>query len=144
MKQLILEQVLFILRMLFGGMAVMAGYDILRCIRWLIPHSSLVVTVEDLCYWAVMSAPVFYLFLYYHDGQIRWYGILAIVGGLLLYEQGLSVPVRHFLSCRLDPIRYKIRRGFRKLGRRIKKISKLRKQLKKVKKKYCTKEKQGV
>lgn len=94
MKQLIAQQVQFILLMTMSGMAVMAGYDVLRLIRWLFPHDRLVVAVEDIFYWIIVSVPVFYLFLLYHDGIIRWYGLVAVFGGILLYEYGFSRPVR--------------------------------------------------
>lgn len=94
MKQLIAQQVQFILLMTMSGMSLMAGYDLLRLFRWLIPHGEITIAVEDLLYWMVVSVPVFYLFLEFHDGLIRWYGLVSVFGGIVLYEYGLSRPVR--------------------------------------------------
>lgn len=122
MTEVILGQLRFIVFMMCGGMALMLGYDGLRLLRWLFPHGKLLVAVQDLLYWCAMSVPAFALFFFLHDGQIRWYGLLALLGGITLYEYGISSPVRHALSRRLDPIRYRIRRRIKKIFRWIGKL----------------------
>ena len=107
MKQLIAQQVQFILLMTMSGMSLMAGYDVLRLFRWLIPHGEIAVAVEDLFYWMVVSVPVFYLFLAFHDGMIRWYGLVSVFGGIVLYEYGLSRPVRSRVSGFFNRLRKK-------------------------------------
>lgn len=97
----------------------MLGYDGFRLLRWLVPHSKLVIAVQDILYWCVMSVPAFALFFYLHDGQIRWYGLLALFSGILMYEFGISSPIRKILAVKLDPLRYRIRRGIRKVFRKI-------------------------
>lgn len=119
MTEVILGQIQFILYMLCGGMALMLGYDGFRLLRWLIPHSKLVVAVQDILYWCMMSVPAFALFFYLHDGQIRWYGLLALFAGIAIYEFGISSPIRKLLSNKLDPLRYRIRRGTKKAFRAI-------------------------
>lgn len=114
MTEVILGQIQFILYMLCGGMALMLGYDGFRLLRWLVPHSKLVVAVQDILYWCVMSVPAFSLFFYLHDGQIRWYGILALFSGIAIYEFGISSPIRKILYVKLEPFRYRIRRGMKK------------------------------
>lgn len=103
MKQLIAQQVQFILLMTISGMLLMAGYDILRLIRWWIPHGKIMIAVEDVLYWMAVSIPIFYLFLIYHDGIIRWYGVVAVVSGIVLYEYAFSKPVRNRLAAILNP-----------------------------------------
>lgn len=107
MKQLIAQQVQFILLMTMSGMSLMAGYDVLRVIRWLIPHGEIAIAVEDLLYWMVVSVPVFYLFLAFHDGMIRWYGLVSVFGGIVLYEYGLSRPVRSRVAGFFNRVRKK-------------------------------------
>lgn len=110
MSQIILGQVQFILIMLCCGMGTIAGYDVLRLFRWLVPHAGLAVLLEDLLYWSAGAIPVFYLFFLFHDGEIRWYGIVSILLGIFLYEYGLSRPARRWLSGKADPVRRRIRR----------------------------------
>lgn len=119
MTEVILGQIQFILYMLCGGMALMLGYDGFRLLRWLVPHSKLAIAVQDILYWCVMSVPAFALFFYLHDGQIRWYGLLALFSGLLMYEFGISSPIRKMLAVKLDPLRYRIRRGIKKAFRKV-------------------------
>lgn len=119
MTAVILGQIQFILYMLCGGMALMLGYDGFRLLRWLIPHGRWMVAVQDILYWCVMSVPAFALFFYLHDGQIRWYGLLALFSGITIYEFGISSPIRKVLSGKLDPLRYRFRRGVRKIFRTI-------------------------
>lgn len=92
MTEVILGQLRFILWMMCGGMAILAGYDVLRLFRWLVPHGAVWIAVEDLFFWGAASVPAFILFLKMHDGQIRWYGVVALLSGIVLYEVGISRP----------------------------------------------------
>lgn len=96
MTEIILGQVQFVLVTAFFGMVLMAGYDILRFLRWLIHHHKIVIMVEDICYWCIMSVPTYIVFFIYNEGEIRWYGALAILIGGILYEKGFSQPIRKF------------------------------------------------
>lgn len=115
MKQLIAQQVQFILLMTISGMSLMAGYDMLRIVRWLFPHGQISIAVEDILYWAIVSVPIFYLFLEFHDGIIRWYGVVAVFSGIVLYEYGLSRPIRSKVSAFFSRIRRKLRRKWKKM-----------------------------
>ena len=84
MTEVILGQLRFILWMMCGGMAILAGYDVLRLFRWLVPHGAVWIAVEDLFFWGAASVPAFILFLKMHDGQIRWYGVVALLSGIVL------------------------------------------------------------
>lgn len=53
-------------------------------------HTVAVIWIEDILYWAAASIPVFYVFFVYNDGEIRWYGVLMLVVGAWLYENGIS------------------------------------------------------
>lgn len=115
MKQLIAQQVQFILLMTMSGMSLMAGYDVLRLVRWLFPHGQIGIAVEDIVYWSIVSVPIFYLFLEFHDGIIRWYGLVSVFGGIVLYEYGLSRPVRYKIATFAGRIRRKWRKKWEKI-----------------------------
>lgn len=125
MKQLIAQQVQFILLMTMSGMSLMAGYDVLRLFRWLIPHGEITIAVEDLLYWMVVSVPVFYLFLEFHDGLIRWYGLVSVFGGIVLYEYGLSRPVRSRVGGFFNRVRKKWQQKRKKVQEEKRKIRQL-------------------
>ena len=115
MSIVIWGQVLFVLASLCNGMLLMVGYDALRLFRWLLPRGKVWLWLEDTLYWCLASVPTFYLFFQYNDGVIRWYCLLGILGGAVLYEAGISLPVRSWLSKYAD----RLRRTLRKCRRRI-------------------------
>ena len=122
MTEVILGQLRFILWMMCGGMAILAGYDVLRLFRWLVPHGTVWIAVEDLVFWGAASVPSFVLFLKMHDGQIRWYGVVALLSGIVLYEVGISRPVRRVLCRIFAPVRTKLRRRCAAIFRKRKRI----------------------
>ena len=107
MRQIIQEQIYFQITTLCAGMFLMFGYDILRLWRWFLPHGKIWVWVEDLLYWSLSGIPVFILFFRMIDGVPRWYGI----AGGILYEAGISIPIRAGLHRILGKYNKKI--GFR-------------------------------
>lgn len=107
MSQIIRGQIFFVLATLCCGMLLMALYDVLRFLRWLLPHSRGWVWIEDIIYWTWMAVPVYCLFFVYNEGIIRWYGLLGLLLGAVLYETGISLPIRGFLGKWADKIRWK-------------------------------------
>ncbi len=98
MSQVIEGQVNFVVAALCNGMLLIAGYDLLRLLRWIVPHSKAWVVMEDLLYWLLASVPTYYLFFCYNEGIIRWYGLLSLLAGGVLYERGISLPIRSCLN----------------------------------------------
>lgn len=117
MSKVIWGQVLFVLASLCNGMLLMAGYDVLRLFRWLLPHGKLWLWLEDTLYWCAASVPSFYLFFQYNDGVIRWYGLLGILAGAVLYEVGISLPVRSWLRKYADRFRRFLGKCIHRIGR---------------------------
>jgi len=110
-RQIIQEQIYFQITTLCAGMFLMFGYDILRLWRWFLPHGKIWVWVEDLLYWSLSGIPVFILFFRMIDGVPRWYGIVGMLAGGILYEAGISIPIRAGLHRILGKYNKKI--GFR-------------------------------
>lgn len=110
MSQVIIGQVLFVLRTLCNGMLLMAGYDGMRLLRWLLPHGRTGVWVGDILYWCLAALPTFWVFFLYNEGTIRWYGLLGLLAGAVIYETGISKPLRKLLSHPAGWIQQKILR----------------------------------
>lgn len=110
MSQEITNQFRFLLLSLCTGMIVMAGYDVVRFLRFLISHNKLWVWIEDLLYWCLVSFPVFLIFLQFQDGVIRWYGVIALISGALLYEYGISRVCRAWGNAFFLPKKQKLKR----------------------------------
>ena len=94
MSEIIIGQVRFLLMTSLLGMALLGAYDVCRFLRWLIPHCGVAVALEDIIFWVAASVPAFGMFYIYNDGEIRWYGALAVFMGGVLYEWGISRPMR--------------------------------------------------
>ena len=118
MRQIIQEQIYFQITTLCAGMFLMFGYDILRLWRWFLPHGKIWVWVEDLLYWSLSGIPVFILFFRMIDGVPRWYGIAGMLAGGILYEAGISIPIRAGLHRILGKYN-------KKIGIRVAKLAKM-------------------
>lgn len=108
MNQIIHGQVIFLLASLCSGMLVMAGYEIVRFIRCIFKHNAIAKWIEDIVYWFIASIPVFYMFFYFNDGAVRWYGIAMLICGAYIYDVGISRPVHGMLKKIVDKIVKKV------------------------------------
>lgn len=117
MSQIIQEQLVFLVTAMCAGMFLMCGYDVLRLWRWLVPHNAIWLWLEDILYWSAMSLPVFVMFYRRIDGVLRWYGMVGLFVGGVLYEWGISLPIRKGVSRlvkRIQKFTKKRRAGLRK------------------------------
>lgn len=110
MTAMIVEQLRFVLMSACMGMLLMAGYDICRLWRWLIPHRGGLVFFEDMLFWCGMALPIYIVFYIYNNGEIRWYGVLAVVLGSVLYEWGISRCIRRLGHRWLDGPKRRLQR----------------------------------
>ena len=108
MSQVITGQVLFVLLSLCSGMLLMVGYDVLRLLRWFVAHNRISIWIEDILYWCLAALPILWLFFQYNEGIIRCYGLLGMIAGAVLYEAGISRPLRKIIRPPMNLIRQKI------------------------------------
>ncbi|WP_313528478.1 spore cortex biosynthesis protein YabQ [Anaerotignum sp.] len=80
---------LFLLTVLLGG-ALGLVYDCLRIFRHIIPHKRLWVQIEDGVFWIGSIFFVFAVMLGANAGEIRFFTILGMFGGMSLYFLTLS------------------------------------------------------
>lgn len=138
MTEIIMGQVRFVLVTLCLGMLLMFGYDLWRFIRWIIPHHKIVVWTEDLLYWTLMAVPAYAVFFIYNNGEIRWYGALAVFLGGFLYEKGISSVLRRFGRRYLEKPKRKLIRVLSKVQKCFsvkRRVEKLQRKIQKKKKK---------
>ena len=62
-------------------------YDGVRMFRFLIPHKSIVISLEDFFFWVYASGILFKLQLEQSDGVLRGFSILGILLGMFLYNK---------------------------------------------------------
>lgn len=108
MNEIIHGQVVFLLASLCSGMLVMAGYELIRLIRWLFKHNALFIWIEDVLYWLIVSVPVFQMFFYFNEGEIRWYGVVMLICGGYIYYAGISCPMHSFIKKIIEKLKKKV------------------------------------
>lgn len=85
----------------FFGIVMGVLYDLIRVIRRIIPHAGFFVQAEDLIYCASMALLVFYVMLNRNYGEVRFFSILGIIIGLVLYYSTVSKPILNGLVAML-------------------------------------------
>jgi len=86
-------QGLLFLTTVAAGFAIGFVYDIFRIVRKTVPHSHLMVQVEDVLYWVAVSLLMFYFMLHRNYGEIRFFSIAGAALGMILYFYSVSVIV---------------------------------------------------
>jgi len=96
MNELVVWELRYVGECLLLGAGLMLLYDVLRVLRIVVPHSVAIISVEDVLYWFVAGFCMF-LLLYKEDaGSIRWFAVAITIGGMLIYNFGVSrfvVPI---------------------------------------------------
>lgn len=83
---------LFIL-MIIIGFSSGFFYDVLRIIRRTVKHNNIIMNIEDILYWAGVTFAVFYIMLIKNNGEVRFYVIIGILIGMILYFLTISTYV---------------------------------------------------
>ena len=81
-----------------AGLIMAFCYDIFRVARRIVPHSALLIHIEDIIYWVITAAALFYLMLRLNGGEIRFFPIAGVFIGMLIYFRFIS---RFFLGVSL-------------------------------------------
>lgn len=82
----------FIYAILTGGI-LSAVYDILRIFRRIYAHGFLLIAIEDFVYWLGSALYISYILLFENNGIIRWFFVLGLFIGMLIY----NLTISHFL-----------------------------------------------
>lgn len=75
---------------LMTGAWLMLVYDLLRVLRLMIKHSSVVRGLEDFLFWIYAGVITFILLYEQNDGGLRLYVIVGVFLGMLLYDKIVS------------------------------------------------------
>lgn len=78
------EQLKILFHFFLLGIAVSLAYDVLRLLRFLIPHNNIVIAGEDLIFWIAAGFVMFDMFLRESNGSIRFFSIGGAVLGMIL------------------------------------------------------------
>lgn len=98
MNGLIMWELEYIGACLLLGAGLMFLYDILRILRIVIPHSVVMISIEDVLYWIVAGFLMFMLLFKEDAGSIRWFAVALTIAGMLIYNFGISRFVVPFVG----------------------------------------------
>lgn len=87
-------QVQFFWWMVVLGGALGLAYDGLRILRSVVPHNGFLVQLEDGIFWLCAGFYSFWVILQNHSGEMRFFVMLGLFGGMVIYFNGLSHGVR--------------------------------------------------
>ena len=87
---------LFLHAMAFG-VALIFCYDLLRIFRRGVPHGTVWIAVEDMFFWLISAFVLFQLMYEKNDGKLRWFVIMGVLLGMILYNVSLSRAFWKFL-----------------------------------------------
>lgn len=72
------------------GIAITLSYDIVRIFRRIVSHNSVLIAMEDVCFWLVWTYLVLELIHTYGDGVLHWYMALGLLLGVFVFHYTIS------------------------------------------------------
>ena len=102
----------FLLYALIMGIFITFLYDILRILRRVIPHGSILTALEDIAFWIYCAGEVFLLMYHESDGRLRWFAVMGAMVGMFSYKKLISGPFVKYVSLLLQKLLMLMKRGF--------------------------------
>lgn len=76
-----------------SGALITVVYDLLRIIRRAIPHGNVWIGIEDFIFWIWAALWIFSVLYRENDGNLRFYTMIAMAAGMILYHRTVSEPL---------------------------------------------------
>lgn len=86
MSDTITKEIQFFLHAALSGVLLSTVYDVLRILRRIHSHGSVWVAIEDFFYWIASALYISYVIMEENNGIIRWFFVLGILLGMLIYN----------------------------------------------------------
>lgn len=98
MSDTIIQEVEFLGSSFLTGVLILIVYDILRIFRRVFSHSVGAVGVEDFIYWMLVTFLIFSMLFRENNGAIRWFSVIGIFFGMVLYNMTVSLFFVKYVS----------------------------------------------
>lgn len=80
-------------------------YDILRCVRRVVIHNIIFISIEDFIYWFVWTIVILSAISTYNWGELRLYIFLALLVGFIIYRYTIGWVVMRVFNYIWCPIK---------------------------------------
>lgn len=94
----IVSEINFLLATIFLGMVMTFLYDCLRIIRRVIRHNQWITSIEDFLYCCSCFILSFMLLYRENNGMIRWFSVVGVAIGMMIYKVTLSPLYTHYAT----------------------------------------------
>ncbi len=98
MSESIIKEIDFLGASVLTGVIILVIYDVLRIFRRVISHSQGAVGLEDFLYWLLVTFFIFSMLFRKNNGAIRWFSVLGIFLGMVLYNITISPFLVKYLA----------------------------------------------
>ena len=98
MSESIVKEAEFLAYSFLSGVLILILYDILRIFRRVITHSVGAIGFEDFVYWMLVTFLIFTMMFRENNGAIRWFSVLGIFLGMVLYNVTISLFFVKYMS----------------------------------------------
>lgn len=98
------------------GIALTLSYDLLRVFRRVVSHNSILIAMEDVCFWLVWTYITLEGIHIYGDGVLHWYMAVGILFGVILFHYTISCVSLKFVNY----ILYKVKKSTKKHKKMLK------------------------
>ena len=88
----------FMLHSFLLGVIITFIYDLFRIFRRIIPHGWFLLSLEDLVFWVLATAGIFYMLYYENNGMFRLFSVIGAGTGMFLYKKTLSAALVNLVS----------------------------------------------
>ena len=92
------------------GIALTLSYDLLRVFRRVVSHNSILIAMEDVCFWLSWTYVTVECIHVYGDGGLHWYMAVGILFGVVLFHYTISCT----LLKSVNNILYKVKKSAKK------------------------------
>ncbi len=98
MSESIIKELDFLGASVLTGAFILVLYDVLRIFRRVISHSQGAIGLEDFLYWLAITFFIFSMLFHKNNGAVRWFAVLGIFLGMVLYNVTLSPFLVKYLA----------------------------------------------
>lgn len=94
------------------GVGAAVLYDGIRIIRRIISHGVIFIAIEDLIFWVFSSYALFIMLMQEYSGKIRWFTIVGVMIGVILYRLTISDFLVRIISMMINkPLQFLLGKG---------------------------------